>query len=79
MLDRLGLEPETVFLVEAANDGSIILRPAGIYPLEIYTDARVNDFLAEDELSDEERQRLAGARTSGRSSRRVSYPEGGAV
>lgn len=60
ILDRLGLEPETVLLVEAMPDGAIRLRPAGVYPLELYSDARVAEFLAEDRLTDDERRRLGG-------------------
>jgi len=61
ILDRLGLEPETVLLVEASDDGSITLRPAGVYPLELYSDARVRELLNEDRLDDDEARRLAEA------------------
>ncbi|HSL18885.1 MAG TPA: AbrB/MazE/SpoVT family DNA-binding domain-containing protein [Methylomirabilota bacterium] len=58
VLDRLGIEPETVLLVEAADDGSIVLRPAGVYPVELYSDARVREFLEEDRLTDKEVAKL---------------------
>jgi len=58
VLDKLGIEPETVMLVEAADDGSIVLRPAGVYPVELYSDARVSEFLGEDRLTDKEVARL---------------------
>lgn len=58
MIDRLGIEPETVLLVEATSDGAITLRPAGVYPVEVFSDARVSEFLAEDRLTDEETERL---------------------
>ena len=61
VLDRVGLEPGTPLLVEAASDGTIILRPAGIYPLEVYSDARVSELLEEDRMSDDERKRLRKA------------------
>ena len=61
VLDRLGLEPETVLLVEACADGAIMLRPAGVYPLEVYSDARVSEFLEQDRLSEEELRRLREA------------------
>jgi AbrB family looped-hinge helix DNA binding protein len=61
ILTRLGLEAETVLLVEVADDGAIVLRPAGVYPVEIYSDGRVSEFLAEDRLSDRERQQLREA------------------
>jgi AbrB family looped-hinge helix DNA binding protein len=58
VLDRLGIEPETVMLVETTDDGSIILRPAGVYPVELYSDARVSEFLEEDRLTDKEVARI---------------------
>jgi len=58
ILDRLGLEPETVLLVETASDGSIILRPAGVYPVEIYSDARIQEFLDADRMTDDEARRV---------------------
>jgi len=54
VLDRLGIEPETVLLVEASDDGSIVLRPAGVYPVEHYSESRVSEFLEEDRLTDKE-------------------------
>ena len=60
VLDALGLEGEMLLLVEATPDGSILLRPAGVYPIEIYSDARVREFLAEDEMSAEEAKRVRG-------------------
>jgi AbrB family looped-hinge helix DNA binding protein len=58
ILDRLGIEPETVLLVESTDDGSILLRPAGVYPVEIYSDARVSEFLEEDRMTPDERKRI---------------------
>ena len=54
ILDQLGIEPETVMLVEAGGDGSILLRPAAVYPVELYSDSRVSEFLEEDRLTDTE-------------------------
>ena len=61
LLDRLGLEAESLLLVEATDDGAILLRPAGVYPIEIYSDERVGEFLAEDKMSAEEAKRVRGA------------------
>jgi AbrB family looped-hinge helix DNA binding protein len=61
ILDRLGIEAESLLLVEATDDGAILLRPAGVYPIEIYSDARVREFLDEDEMSAEEADRVRGA------------------
>ena len=61
VLDALGLQGEMLLLVEATPDGSILLRPAGVYPIEIYSDARVREFLDEDEMSTEEAKRVREA------------------
>jgi AbrB family looped-hinge helix DNA binding protein len=58
VLDQLGIEAETILLVEATDDGSIMLRPAGVYPIEIYSDARVAEFMEEDQISDDLRERI---------------------
>ena len=60
VLDALGLEGEMLLLVEATPDGAILLRPAGVYPIEIYSDARVREFLAEDEMSAGEAEQVRG-------------------
>lgn len=61
VLDGLGLTPETVLLVETTQDGAIVLRPAGLYPVELYSEDRVRELLEDDALSEEERRRLAEA------------------
>lgn len=35
-LKRLGIEGEIPLLVETTADGAILLRPAAVYPIEIY-------------------------------------------
>lgn len=59
ILDRLGIEPDTVLLVSATEDGSIVLRPAGVYPVELYSDSRVREFLEEDAMTPEEKAAVA--------------------
>lgn len=49
-LQRLGLAGGELLLVETTADGAIILRPAAVYPIEIYSDERVSEFLAEDAM-----------------------------
>ncbi len=49
-LQRLGLEGGELLLVETTSDGAILLRPAAVYPIEIYSNDRVSEFLAEDEM-----------------------------
>ncbi len=58
ILKRLGLEGETMLLVETTADGGIILRPAGVYPIEMYTEERIKEFLSGDRLTDEEAEQL---------------------
>jgi AbrB family looped-hinge helix DNA binding protein len=58
VLTQLGLEGERLLLVEATADGSILLRPAGVYPLETYSDERIEAFLAEDALGEDEAAQL---------------------
>ena len=61
VLERLGLEAETLLLVETTPDGAILLRPAGVYPVEIFSDDRVREFHAENEMSGDEAARLREA------------------
>ena len=44
ILERLGLKGEVPMLVETTPDGGIVLRPAGVYPIEIYSDERIREF-----------------------------------
>jgi len=62
VLDRLGIRTSTAMLVEVTEDGGILLRQAGVYPLEIYTEERVREFEAADRLSPAERKRLKALR-----------------
>ena len=57
-LRELGIADEQMLTVEATDDGAIVLRPAGVYPLERYDDDRVAEFLAEDALSREAKDRV---------------------
>jgi AbrB family looped-hinge helix DNA binding protein len=59
ILRRLGLEGDRLLVVEATDDGAILLRPAGVYPIEIYSDDRIASFLAEDDLPAELAERIA--------------------
>jgi AbrB family looped-hinge helix DNA binding protein len=45
VLRKLGLQgAATTLLVETTDDGAVVLRPAGVYPIELYTDARIAEF-----------------------------------
>ncbi len=61
VLDALHLEGEQWLIVDATDDGAIVLRPAGVAPIELYDDARIAAFLAEDELTPDLAARLEAA------------------
>ena len=44
VLRKLGVSGATTLLVEATEDGAVVLRPAGVYPIELYTDERIQEF-----------------------------------
>ncbi len=58
VLKRVGLEGETLLLVDVTPEGAILLRPAGVYPIEIYSEARIREFAKEDRLAPHEIRRL---------------------
>lgn len=58
ILRRLGIVGEQTLLVDTAPDGSIVLRQAGVYPLEIYGEERLREFEAADRLTTVESARL---------------------
>jgi len=62
ILARVGIRKETPMLVEVTADGSILLRQAGVYPLEIYSAERLREFEEADRLSAAERKRLKAVR-----------------
>lgn len=54
LLQRVGISGETSLLVDANDDGTIVLRQAGVYPIEIYSDERIASFLEEDRMTPEQ-------------------------
>lgn len=44
ILQSIGLADEAQMLVETTGDGAIVLRPAGVYPIEIYSEQRIEEF-----------------------------------
>ena len=58
VLRRLGIAGEQTLLVDTAADGSIVLRQAGVYPLEIYGEERLREFEESDRLTPQESTRL---------------------
>ena len=61
VLKRLGLEGEVPLLVETTGDGAIVLRPAAVYPIEIYTDERIREFDDADAMDAKTAARVARA------------------
>ena len=58
ILRKLGLQGAATLLVETTDDGAVVLRPAGVYPIEMYTDARIAEFDKENGLTKSEKARL---------------------
>ncbi len=52
ILEESGLPTESQVIVESEADGSIRLRPAAIYPIELYSDERVSEFERENQIPD---------------------------
>lgn len=61
ILKKVGISGEVPLLVETTEDGAIILRQAAVYPLEIYSDARIAEFLDEDGISPDDAKRVKAA------------------
>jgi AbrB family looped-hinge helix DNA binding protein len=65
ILKKAGIAEATPLLIAAAPDGSIVLRQAGVYPIELYTDERIAEFERENAIPDElasRVKRLVGSR-----------------
>jgi AbrB family looped-hinge helix DNA binding protein len=54
ILRQAGISGETPLLVDTTDDGAIVLRQVGVYPIEIYSDERIDSFLEEDKLTPEQ-------------------------
>jgi AbrB family looped-hinge helix DNA binding protein len=46
ILRKLGIQGAATLLVEATDDGAVVLRPAAVYPIELYSDSRLKEFAA---------------------------------
>ena len=44
VLRKMGIQGATTLLIEATDDGAVILRPAAVYPVEVYSEARLHEF-----------------------------------
>lgn len=59
ILRKLGLQRAgATLLVEATADGAVVLRPAAVYPIEIYSDERLREFERANRLSPEQVTRV---------------------
>jgi len=54
---RLGIKAGTALVAEEEG-GKVILRPAAVTPVEIYSDEEIRGWLAEDRLSEGERKKI---------------------
>lgn len=52
ILKSIGIAEDTPLLISATADGSIVLRQAGVYPIETYTDERIAAFERENTIPD---------------------------
>lgn len=59
ILKKLGLESDVALLVDTTGDGAIVLRPAAVYPIELYSDERVREFDEADRMDAATAARLA--------------------
>lgn len=66
VLRRLGLSGDAVLLLDVSDDGAIVLRQAAVFPVEIYSDSRIDEFERQnavpDDLAERARRRIARAR-----------------
>jgi len=61
VLKRVGIETEIPMLVDTTADGAIVLRPAAVYPIEMYSDERVREFLETDTMPADLKRKAAAA------------------
>jgi len=61
VLEEVGLPAESQVIIESEPDGSIRLRPAAVYPIELYSDERIADFERENRLPGSVRGRVEQA------------------
>ena len=61
VLRRLGITGEQAFLVETTADGAIVLKQAGVYPIEMYSADRIHEFDEADRLTPSEAAKLKRA------------------
>jgi hypothetical protein len=58
ILRSVGLTGDAPLLVEATPEGGILLKPAAVYPIEIYSDARIEELERENAVPAELQARV---------------------
>ncbi|MBK1705876.1 AbrB/MazE/SpoVT family DNA-binding domain-containing protein [Halochromatium glycolicum] len=53
ILRSVGLSGETPLLVETTPEGAILLKPAAVYPVEVYSEQRVAEFERENAVPED--------------------------
>lgn len=61
ILNRVGIRSEMPMLIDTTSDGAIVLRQAAIYPIEMYSDERVQEFLETDAMQTALKRKVAAA------------------
>ena len=61
MLRKMGIQGAAMLLIEATDDGAVILRPAAVYPVEVYSEARLKEFEAANRHTESEAARVCKA------------------
>lgn len=61
VLRKLGIQGAATLLIETTDDGAVILRPAAVYPVEVYTEVRVKEFEAANRGTESEAARVRKA------------------
>jgi AbrB family looped-hinge helix DNA binding protein len=61
VLRKLGLEGPATLIVEATEDGAVVLRPAAVYPVELYGPERLAEFAKADAITPAEAARVERA------------------
>lgn len=59
VLQSLGVQEEQLLILETTDDGAILLRPAATFPIEMYSDERIEEFLAEERMTPDLDERVA--------------------
>ena len=61
VLRKMGIQGAATLLIEATDDGAVILRPAAVYPVEVYTEARMKEFEVANRSTESEAARVRKA------------------